>query len=178
MNRNMAPRALAAGLKSESTMRRLAKIVESGMTLKAKLAAFAPDQQHTIRGTVRIVARNTALYLRGRMLVHIGPSLFDVALNAGFRLRLHKTRRIQRSVRVVAIRTLHQSFRNTVMHRLRKLPANRCVARIAEVRLRGFQQAARKPARFIRELRYLEKVWLRRRGVPFTRVFDGINKVT
>ena len=131
MNRNMAPRALAAGLKSEPTMRRLAKIVESGMTLKAKLAGFAPDKQHTIRGTVRAVARNTALYLRGGVLVHIWPSLFDVALNAGFRLSLHKTRWIKRSVRVVAIRTLHQSFGHTVMHRLRKLPTNRCVARIA-----------------------------------------------
>ena len=89
MDRDVAPCALAAGLKSESAMRRLRQQVEAGMTLQTKLPALPANQKHAIRRAVRTVARGTALDLGGRVLVHIRPSLLHMALNTGLCLSLY-----------------------------------------------------------------------------------------
>jgi len=79
---------------------------------------------------------------------------------------------------VVTIRAFHQSFGNAVMNRLRKLPANRCVARITKLGLRGFQQAARKPTRFVSSFGHLKEMGLSSRSITLTRILDSINKVS
>jgi hypothetical protein len=91
MNRDMTPRAFATVLKPEPAMGCLGQVVESGMALQAKLTAFSPNQQHAIRRAVRAVTRNATLDLCSRMLVHVRSTLFDVALDTGFRLCLHQT---------------------------------------------------------------------------------------
>ena len=135
MNRNVASSALATGLKSKPSVRRLGQLVESGMTLQAELAAFATDQQHAISRTVWTVTADTAFHLHSGVLVHKWSALLAVALDAGFGLRLHKTRTIQCSVRSVTIGAFHQSLRDAVMHRLCKLCADRRVTGVAQFRL-------------------------------------------
>jgi hypothetical protein len=60
----------------------------------------------------------------------------------------------------MTIRALHQTLRNAVMDRLRKLTADRGMAGVAEVRLRTLQQAALKPSSLIGTLGHLKKMWL------------------
>jgi hypothetical protein len=135
MNGHMTSGTLATRLKTKPTMRRLTQQMKTRMALKAKLAAFPPDKQHAIGGTMRTVAGHASFDFCCRMLMHKGSTLVDMALHAGFGLGLDETRWIQRSVRTMTIRALHQSFRNPVMHRLRELAANCRMARVTKVGL-------------------------------------------
>ena len=174
----MTSRAFPAGLKTKTTMWSLTQQMKARMALKAQLTAFPPNQQHSIGGTVRAMARNASFHFRCRMLMHVGSTLVDMALHAGFGLGLNETGRIQRSVRAMAIRALHQAFGDPVMHRLRELAANRRMARITKVRLGGFQQAACEPSRLVRALRNLEEVRLRRWSISLTRIPGRIYQVS
>jgi hypothetical protein len=49
MNRDVTSRALAARLETQPAMRRLSQQMETGMALEAKLSAFSPNQEHSIR---------------------------------------------------------------------------------------------------------------------------------
>ena len=107
MNGDMAARALPTGLKSKPAMWSLAQEMKARVALKAELTAFAANQQHSIGGTVRAMARNASFYFCCRVLMHKRSTFVDMALNAGFGLGLDETRWIQRSMRAMAIRALH-----------------------------------------------------------------------
>ena len=124
------------------------------------------------------VTADTTFHFSGRVLVHEWSALLSVALDASFGLRLYKTRTIQCSVRTMTIGAFHQPLRNAVMHRLRKLCADRRVTGVAQFRLRGFQETASEPTRFVRPLRYLEKLRLRGRSRSLAGIFYGIHEVT
>ena len=128
----MTANALAAGLESQPAMRNLCLGVISGMALQAKLAAFPAHQQHAVGTAVRIVARDAALDLYSRMFEHKRPALLHVALDASFRSGIVQAGHIPRAMRVVAVRALQQTFRNTMMLRLRKLRLNGLMAGVAQ----------------------------------------------
>ena len=140
MNGDVAAGALTARLEPKPAVRRLSESVKSCMALQTELSALAANEKHPVGGAVRVVAPGAAFHLGGRMLVNERAPLFDVALNAGFRGSFDQARRIERAVRTVTVGALHQSLRDAMVHRKSELPANGCVARVAEVRLCGFQE--------------------------------------
>jgi hypothetical protein len=77
----------------------------------------------------------------------------------------------------VAIRAFHQSFRNAVMNRLRKLSSDRCVAGVTKVGLRPFQQTVFKPPNVVRALGNLKEMLLSVLKVATTVVFHLIHEV-
>ena len=158
-------------------MRGFRQQVKPGVALQAKLPAFTPDQQHPVRGPVRTMAGYAAFDFRRRVLMHKGSAFLNMALGACLRLSFHKTRRIQRSMRTVAVGALHQPFGNAVMNGLRKLTSNGCVTHVAEIRLGLFQQTTVKPAPFVRALRHLKEMRLWGLSCALARVPHGVDKV-
>jgi hypothetical protein len=100
-----------------------------------------------------------------------------MTLGARIRLGLHKARWIECAVRAVAIRALDESLGNTVMHGLSKLRTDRRMTGVAKIGLRGFQQAAVEPPRFVGALRHLKKLSLWSLAGTLARVFDSIHQV-
>jgi hypothetical protein len=85
------------------------------VALETKEAAFGPKQQMTFHGTVRLVTGSTSLDPQRRMFVYPRSALFCMATNANLEINLFQLRGVQRSMRTVAIRTLHKALGNTVM---------------------------------------------------------------
>lgn len=135
MHGHMAANAFAAGLEPQAAVRNPLLCVVSGMALQAELAAFATHQKHAIGASVRIVAGNASFHFDRGMLVDKRPALLRMAIHAGFRSWLVQAGHVLRTVRVVAVRTLHQSFRNAMVVGQRKLRLNRLVAGGAKSRL-------------------------------------------
>jgi hypothetical protein len=177
MNGNVAPRAFAAVLKPQPAMRSLRQLVKSRMALQAELPPFAANQQHPVSGAVRTVTTHTTFNFGRRVLMNKRTTLLDMALGACFRLGLYQARRVQGSVRTVAVRAFHQTFGNTVMNRLCKLTSNGGVTRVTKIRLGRFQEAACKPFVFIGPLRHLEEVSQRQWGSAFARVLHRVDEV-
>jgi hypothetical protein len=91
---NVAANTFAAGLKTQSAMRNGSLSLKSGVTLQAQLAAFATNQQHAIRTSMRTVARDAAAGIphnfSRRMLIDKGAVFLDVTCGACFRDRLNQ----------------------------------------------------------------------------------------
>ncbi len=173
----MASRALAAGLEPEPSMGHARLPVKSGVTLQAKLAAFAPRQQHPVSAAMRCMAGSAAFNLQRRMLIDIGPAFFRVTADASLIIRLLQAGMVQRPVRIMAVSALHQTFGDAMVHRQCKLRLHVVVATEAQLRLRFLQEAAVQPSNFIRKLRHLEEVPLRRSEFALALVLDFIDQV-
>ena len=78
-----------------------------------------------------IVAGYASLYSHSRVLEYIGSALFHVALYAGFRTGIVETGHILRTVRIVAVRTLHEPFWDAMVLGKSKFRFDRLVAAIA-----------------------------------------------
>jgi hypothetical protein len=108
MNRYVAAGTLAAGLKTQATVRSRSLSVEAGMTLQAELPALPPHQQHAIGAAVRIVADHAAFHSHRGVLINVGPAFFHVALDACLPVGGIQAGAIDAAVRVVAVRTLDE----------------------------------------------------------------------
>ena len=133
------------------------------MTLKTKFASFPSDQHHAVDAAVRIVTGDASFQLSRRMVVDKGAVLFHMTLRAGLRYGANQIGSVGSAVRVVAIRTLHRSFRNSMMHGQRELRLYRSVTGVTELRLRRLQQTVSKPLHIVRTGNDLEKLRLSRR---------------
>ena len=173
---DVAPNAFAAGLEAQAAMRNL-RGVKFRMAFQAKLAPLAPHQQHPVVAPMRIVASGAAFHLHRRMLVDKRSTLLHVALHAGFRACAYQAGCIYASVRIVAVRTLHQAFRNAVVFRQGKLCLNRLVAPEAKCRLRLLQQAVMQPASLVGQLRQLKEIRLRVLQIALAQIFNFVHKV-
>ena len=174
---HVAANALATGLESEPAVGSSQLPAKSGVALQAELPAFAPDQQQAVGSPVWIVAADAALRLHCRVLEHKRSAFLDVALHAGFLSWIIEAGHVLRTVRAVAVRTLHQPFGNTVVFGLRKLGLNRLMATEAERRLGLFQQAGAQPAVFFADLGELEEIGLRIRQARLARVLYFIHQM-
>ena len=112
------------------------------MALEAQSVQIANIQQARVGGSVRRVARDTALGFDHGMLKDKWTCGLGVALGAnrvliGRRLQLL---RFEGAMRIVAIATGQQPLVDFVMERLRERRFHVCVAGVAELRLRDFEQ--------------------------------------
>jgi hypothetical protein len=173
----MAACALTAGLESQPPVRHASLIMESGMTLQAKLSSFTPHQQHAVGAAVRRVAGSAALHLRCRMFVDIRAAFFRVAIHTGFSIQLVQAGMIQRSVRIVTIAALNQALRDAVMHGQGKLSLHIAMTAKAQCGLRLLQKTAVQPAHLVRKLWHLEEMTLRIAQVTLALVLDLSDQV-
>jgi hypothetical protein len=177
VNGHVAANAFSARLKSQPAVRNLRLRVKSGVALQAQLAAFAPHQKHAIGTSMRVMAGNASFDFYGRVLEYKRPALLHVALDAGFRSRIVQARHVSRAMRIVAVRTLHQTFRNAVVLGQRKLRLNGLMACEAQSRFREFEQTVMPPAGVIREMGKLEKITLRIAQISLAGVFHFFHQV-
>ena len=149
MDRGVAARALPARLEAEPRMGHTRLHVESGMALQAKLAAFAPHEQHAVRAPMRGVARGATLDLRRWMLIDKGPAFLGMTIHAGLKVWFVQASHIHAAVGIVAVRALHQVLRHPMMDWQGELRLNRAVAAETELWFRFLEQAVVQPADFI-----------------------------
>lgn len=127
------------------TLPRRTERSNSVVTLQAERKDRRPFQQPRVGGTVRHMTRLTAIDPQREMLEGERTALAGVALQAGFlvdetlvhllRPRSHTPRRSERSMRIVAVRALHESFVHPMLGRHRKLGSDVGVTPVAELRL-------------------------------------------
>lgn len=98
--------------------------VKAGVTLQTELAPFAAHQQHAVGAAMRIVTTDAPFDFYGGVFVHKGPALFHVTVHASFRSGLVEAGQILRAVRIVAVRALHQPFRDAMVLRQGELGLN------------------------------------------------------
>ena len=173
----MAASAFTAGLKSQSAVRHGSLRMESGVALQAELTAFAPHQEHPVATAMRVVAGDAAFHFHSGMFIDERTPFFDVTIHTGFRARIIQAGKILRAVRVVAIRALHQAFRNTMMIRQREFGLHGLMACEAERWFRLLQQAVVQPARLVGDLRQLEEMRLRIAHIAPAVVFDLVDQM-
>src|SRR5579863_2827939 len=123
VNDRVAPRAIAAGLEAEPSVRDV-DANRINMARQAEEPLLAPDQQHAIHASMRRVARGAALDLHRRMLKNKWAPFFHVALGARLPSALAERRAIRCSMGVVAIGALHRTFRHAMMGRQSELRLN------------------------------------------------------
>jgi len=173
----VAANAFAARLKAQPGVRHLGLVMKTGVALETKLAPLAPNQQEIVGASVRVVACDAALDFDRRVLVNERAALFYVAIDARFETRLFQACRVQRAVRVVAIRALHQAFGNPMVLGKRELGLNGLVTGEAGFRLRLLEQAIVQPASFVRQFGDVEEVVLCVAQIAFALVLDLIHKM-
>lgn len=166
----MATRAFAAGLEAQPAVRNLRLIMESCMTLQAELPPFAAHQKQAVGAAVRIVAGDATFYFHCGMFKDKRPALFHMAIHTGLRTWIVQAGEILRAVRVVAVRTLHQSFRNAMVIGQRKLCLHGQMAGVAKRGLGLLQQAVVQPTRLVSNLRQLKEIRLWIAQIPFALV--------
>src|SRR5436190_23768315 len=120
------------------------------MALQAQREGYGPLEQTRIGRTMRAVAGLTAVYAHGGMLVNERAALIDVALQARLFVPsglIHHTRpgrhipgRCERSMRIVAVRALHESLIDAMFERHRKLRPHGRVAAITDFALLLFRK--------------------------------------
>jgi len=147
VNRDVTSAAFPARLEAEFAVRYRGLGVETGMTLQAKCAALSSHEKVPIDAAVRIVTSHAATCDAGWMFVQERTALLVMTSFTRLGRIADQACGIRSAVRIVAIRTLHQTFRNPVMYRQCKLRLYRSVAGIAKCRLRRFQQAVLQPLR-------------------------------
>src|SRR5262245_61944770 len=97
------------------------------------------------------------------MFEHEGAAFLDVTVDANFPVRLPQHWLIVCAVSVVAVRALHETFRNAVVYGQRELCMNSRMALEADPWLRQAQQALRQPTIFFFDSGCTEKLCLRQR---------------
>src|ERR1044071_630034 len=92
-------------------------LVKVAVALNAKLRNVIALEEFGITRAVRVVAARAAFDLRGRVFKHERPLFVCVALEAGSIRAYGKPRLflLEPSVRVVAVRTFHNAFKNLMM---------------------------------------------------------------
>jgi len=115
------------------------------MALQAQQSLLTALQQEVVHTSVGSVARRTTFHPHDRVLINKRAALLHVAADAGLPIGLGQLEVIHGAVRVVAIRTLHETLGNPMMFRQRELRLHGPVAGIAKLRLRLLQQAVRQP---------------------------------
>ena len=120
------------------------------MALQAQRERYGPFQQTSIGRTVRAVTRLAAVYAHGGMLIDEWTALIDMAFQARLFVSsglIHHARpgrhipgRRERSVRIVAVRALYESFIDAMLERHRKLCAHGRVAAITDLALLPFRK--------------------------------------
>src|ERR1700719_1290059 len=126
---------------------------------------------------MRIVTTDAAFDLYDGVFVHKGAALFHVTVHASFRSKLVETGHVFGSVRIVAIRTLHQPFGNAMVLRQCELGLNREMAGKAQRGLRLFQEAVVQPAGFVGEPGHLKEMSLRVGQISAAVIFYFLNEV-
>ena len=139
---HVAAGALTTGLKSQAAMRDRRLGVEAGVALEAEHPAFAPHQHEVIGAAVGIVTDHTAFHPHRRVLIDVGPAFFNVALDAGFPVGGVQAGTIDATVRVMAIRTLHQALGHPVVYRQGELRLDVAMAGEAQIRFGFLEQTA------------------------------------
>src|SRR5450631_4044990 len=130
-----------------------------------------------VGAAVRSVAGGAAFHLNRRMLIEVRATLLVVAVDAALKVWLVQTGPIQRTVRIMAVSTLHQSLRHAMVDRQSELRLHRAVAAEAQRRLRLLQQTAMQPANFVRQLWDLIKMPLRGIEVILALVFHFLDQM-
>ena len=177
MDCHVAARAFTAGLESKPPVRHTILAMEPGVALQAKLSSLASYQEHPVGVAVRVVARGAALHFDRRVLEYERTAFLRVAVHAALEIRLVQARMVQRTMWVVAIRALRQSFGHAVVHWLGKFCLHIAMAVEAQHRLRLFEQTAVQPANFVRDLWDLKEMPLRRLQVSLASVFYLCNQM-
>lgn len=177
MHGNVAANAFAGGLESQAAVRNLCLRVKAGVTLQAELAPFAAYQKHAVGAAMRIVTTNAAFYLYGGVFVHKGATLFDVTVHASFRSELVETGHVFRPVRIVAVGTLDQPFRNAMVLRQGELGLNGEMASKAERGLRLFQETVVQPTGFVGQPGHLKEMSLRIGQISAAMILYFVNEV-
>ena len=173
----MAANAFAGGLETQAAMRNLNLRVIAGVTLQTELAPFTTHQKHAVGAAMRIVTTDAAFYLYGGRFVHKGAALFHVTVHASFRSKLVETGHVFRSVRIVAVRTLHQPFGNAMVLRQCELGLNAEMAGKAQRGLRLFEEAVVQPAGFVGQPGHLKEMSLRIGQIPAAMILYFVNEV-
>ena len=151
--------------------------VIASVTLQTELAPFTTHQKHAVGAAMRIVTTDAAFYLYGGMFVHKGAAFFHVTVHASFRSKLVETGHVFRSVRIVAVRTLHQPFGNAMVLRQCELGLNAEMAGKAQRGLRLFQEAVVQPAGFVGQPGHLKEMSLRIGQISAAMILYFVNEV-
>ena len=116
------------------------------MTFQAHRKYHRPRQHPGIGGAVRNVAGSAAIHADRRMLKKKRPAFVGMTVDARFfvglgMLHIARPRRVspgglKRSVWIVAIRAVHETFVDAVFEGQGKLRAHVSVAAVAQIRLR------------------------------------------
>ncbi len=119
------------------------------MALQAERKYRRPFQQPRVGGAVRNMTRLTAIDPQSEMLECERAPLAGVAFQTGFlvdetlvhlpRPRSHTPCRSERSMRIVAVRALHESFVHPMLGRHRELSSDIGMTPVAKLRL-GFRE--------------------------------------
>jgi len=127
------------------------------------------------------MAGNAAIDSAGWMLMKEWAAFFAVARDAGLGRLVEQAGVVRCSVGIMAIGTIHEAFRHTMVNRKREFPLNGAMTRVTQRRLRGFQEAVSKPLRLIGLGIHLEDSRLNRLQIPFAlipRFIDQMRAVT
>lgn len=129
---------------------RPSEAIRAVVTLETHREHDGASQQARIRRTVRRVTRLAAVYPYRGVLEDERTALFGVAFEAGLFIReclrdhpwsrRHSPRRSKRTVRIVAIRTIHESFVDPMLEWQIELRSDIGVTSVAELTLGLCQQ--------------------------------------
>src|SRR5262245_49612481 len=134
------------------------------VALQAQEAAFTAEQELSIDRPMRRVTARASLDLHCSVFKDKRTTLFRMAVDASFPCRFSQHWLIVRAVRVVAIRTLHQAFGNTMMSGQCKLGLHCRMTRKTQPRLRLAQETLIQPTVTLGNARSLGKLRLAEGG--------------
>ena len=135
---------ILGGLVVERRCTRRREIHRGRVALQAKRVHVAHVQQARIRGAVRRVATDAAFCLEHWMLINERSSRLHVALGANGILVSGgpELNALERTMGIMAVGALHQTFRDLVMEGLGESHLYVGMAVFAELRLRNFEQVS------------------------------------
>ena len=116
MHRHMAARTLPLRREAEPAMRHV-RGLRIDVALQAQKTSLATQQQLAIYSAVRRMARCAAFDLYCRVLENEWAALLDVTFNTNFPICLLEHGLIVCPVGAMAVGTLHETLRNTVVRR-------------------------------------------------------------
>ena len=155
----MATCTIAKCLEPQPSVRHVSSM-GINMTLKTKEPAFSPRQQVSFDSSVRLMTGSTSLHPQCRVFVDKRPAFFTVARNAGFEVDLPQLGGVQRSMGIMAVGTLHQTFRDAVVGGESKLSLYCQMTCKTELRLLLPEKAFVQPARFFGKRRDMKELLL------------------
>ena len=145
------------------------------MALETQESLLATLQQEVVHTSVGAVASNATLHSYRGVFENERPALLNMAFDAGLPMRLGQLEMVQVAVRIVAVRALHETLRDPVMFRQRKLRLDGAMTTEAKVRLSLLEQTLVEPAIIFGQLRHREECRLRRgqlHALPLRRPFQ------